>query len=176
MGPYEKIYNELSQRLSDEEIADGYLIPADLSAEESAVAEAELRAYRLERLSNRTESDRVLSDLTRLRLELHRYIEADVYSSDYDFGKILAEMITILRKSKREVADDLDVHYTRLSRIINHREDPNLSLMYRLEKYTRQVIPALYWWKLLIRKQAFLIQQDKVQRLLEGERVKNVVG
>ncbi len=62
MGPYEKIYKELSQRLSDEEIADGYLIPADLSAEESAVAEAELRAYRLERLNNRTESDMTTSN------------------------------------------------------------------------------------------------------------------
>lgn len=62
MGPYEKIYNELSQRLSDEEIADGYFIPADLSAEESAVAEAELRAYRLERLNNRTESDMTTSN------------------------------------------------------------------------------------------------------------------
>lgn len=173
MSEYKKIYEDLSGRLAQEEIAEGYLIPADLNEAEREIAEKEIRDYRLERLRNRTETERLLSELTRLRLSVHRYLESGVYSGDSSFGKVLKEMITIMRKTKKEVADDLDVHYTRLSRILNDREDPNLSLIYRLEKYSDRIIPAIYWWKLMIRKQEFQISEDQNQRLIEGKRVKN---
>jgi plasmid maintenance system antidote protein VapI len=173
MSDYGKKYEELRRRLSEEEIAEGYLIPADLSDEEKEIAEREIKEYRLERLKNRTESERILSELTRLRLSINRYLESEVYSSDYSFGSVLKEMTTILRKTKKGIAEDLDVHYTRLSRIMNDREEPNLSLIYRLEKYSDRIIPAIYWWKLMIRKQEFLIHEDQKQRLIEGERVKN---
>mgnify|MGYP001159276981 FL=1 len=173
MREYKKIYEHLSGQLAQEDIAEAYLIPADLTEEERAGAEQEIREYRLKKLSTRTESERLLSELTRLRLSVHRYLESGVYSSDYSFGEVLKEMIAIMRKTKKEVANDLDVHYTRLSRILNEREEPNLSLMYRLEKYSDRIIPAIYWWKLMIRKQEFLISEDQNQRLIEGRRVKN---
>lgn len=175
MKKYEKIYKELKKKYTDEEIADSMLIPQDLSNEEQKIANEELKAFRFKLLRERTEEQRIYSDLLRFKFLMEDYIKKAVYDQENCFGKQLEEYVRILKRTKKSLSEDLDIHYTRLSRIINDREEPNIELMYRLEKHSGNLIPALYWWKLVTKKQEFIIKQDQKTRKKEASRVKNAV-
>lgn len=173
MNDFEKQYKKLSEEFTVEEIAEGYMIPALLSAEEKEASEAEIRKIRFERLNSRTELQRLLAETTRLSIKINHYLKGEVFLQDFSFGSILNQYISILQKSKKDFAKDLDVHHTRLSRIINDREDPNIGIMYRLEKHSAGIIPALYWWKLYARKREDEIQTNQLARAIESEKVRN---
>lgn len=175
MKKYEKIYKELRKQYTDEEIADSMLIPADLTEEEQQEADEEIRAFRFKLLSERTESQRIFSDLMRFRFQLERYIREEEYSVEKNFGRQLEEYVRILKRTKKELSEDLDIHYTRLSRIINGREEPNTELTYRLEEHSGQLISAIIWWRLIIKKQEYEIKRDKETRSKEASRVKNAI-
>ena len=175
MKKYEKIYKELRKKYTEEEIAESMLIPADLTEEERKKAEEEIREFRFKLLTERTENQRIFSDLMRFRFQLERYINEEEYSAEKSFGKQLEEYIRILKRTKKELSEDLDIHYTRLSRIINDREDPNTELTYRLEEHSGRLISAIIWWRLMIKKQEYEIRQDEETRNKEASRVKNSV-
>lgn len=170
---YEEIYQELRKKYTDEEIAESMLIPADLSKEEQEEADRQMRAIRMERLRSMTEEDRILSDVMRLKFQIEGYVKKGDFSFEKTFGKYLEEYIRILKKSRREIAEDLSIHYTKLSRIINDKEEPNVELSYRLEKHSGNLIKAITWWKLIIKKQEFVISEDDKTRSIEQNKVKN---
>ena len=175
MKKYEDIYKELRKQYTDEEIAESMLIPADLTDEELRRAEEEIREFRFKLLSERTEDQRIFSDLMRFRFQLEHYINEEDYSTEKSFGKQLEEYIRILKRTKKELSEELDIHYTKLSRIINDREDPNIELTYRLEEHSGRLISAIIWWRLIIKKQEYEIRKDKETRNKEASRVKNSV-
>ena len=170
---YEKIYQELRKKYTDEEIAESMLIPADLTKEEREEADREMRALRMEKLRSMTEEDRILSDVMRLRFQMEDYVKKGKFSFEKTFGKYLEEYIRILKKARREIAEDLSIHYTKLSRIINDKEEPNVELSYRLEKHSGNLIKAITWWKLIIKKQEFIISADDKTKSIEQNKVKN---
>lgn len=175
MKKYEKLYKELRKEYSEEEIADSMLIPQDLTEEERAKADEELKAFRFKLLENQTEKERILSDIMRFRFQLENYVKNQEFSESRSFGKSLEEYVRILNQTKKKLSEDLDIHYTRLSRIINDREGPNIELTYRLEKHSGNLISALLWWKLFTKKQDYLIKQDVKTRKLEGAKVRVAV-
>lgn len=175
MKKYEKIYKSLRKNYSDEEIADSMLIPADLTEEERAKADEELKAFRFKLLREQTEEQRILSDLMRFRFQLENYVRNQEFTEEKSFGKSLEEYVRILNQTKKKLSEDLDIHYTRLSRIINDREGPNIELTYRLEKHSGNLISALLWWKLFTKKQDYLIKQDVKTRKREGAKVRVAV-
>ena len=173
MGKYEEIYQKLRKELTDEEIADSMLIPADLSPEEEKKANEELRAFRFKLLANMSEEQRIYSDLLRFRYQNEGYLKNDSYSPLKKFGLQLEEYARILKRTKKELSENLGIHYTRLSRIINGKEEPNLALMYRLEEHSGSLIPALIWWKLVVKEKEFEIVKDEETRKKEAAKVKN---
>jgi len=175
MKKYEKIYKELRKKYSDEEIADSMMIPQDMTEDELKKSNREIKAFRFKLLSDRTEEQRVHSELLRFKFLMKDYLKKSIYSDEYSFGKHVSEYVRILNRTKKSLSEDLDVHYTRLSRIINDREYPNIELIYRLEKHSGGLIPALYWWKLVAKKQEFIIKQDNITRKRESSRVKNAM-
>ena len=175
MKKYEKIYQELRKTYTVEEIAESMLIPQDLTEEEQQKADEELRAFRFKLLRERTEEQRILSDLMRFRFQLENYIKNEEYTAEKSFGKQLEEYVRILKRTKKALSEDLDIHYTKLSRIINNREEPNMVLIYRLEQHSGNLISALIWWKLIIKKQEYQIKQDLDIRKREALNVKNAV-
>lgn len=170
---YEEIYQRLKEKYTDEEIVDSMLIPADLSDKEKKELAKEMKEIRMQKLRETTEEDRVLSDVMRLRFQMESYVKKSGFSFEKTFGKFLEEYIRILKKSRREIANDLSIHYTKLSRIINDKEEPNVELTYRLEKHSGNLIKAKLWWKLMIKKQEFIISKDEETRKEEQEKVKN---
>ena len=175
MSKYEEIYQRLSKHLTDEEIAESMLIPADLTEEEQKQANEELSVFRFKLLAERTEEQRIYSDLLRFRYQLENYLENEEFNPLREFGGQLEEYARILKRTKKKLSEDLNIHYTRLSRIINNREEPNIELTYRLEKHSGKLISALMWWKLITKKQEFEIKRDKVTRRIEAAKVKNAV-
>ena len=173
---YEEIYQKLREKYTDEEIADSMLIPADLSEEEKQALAEEMRAIRMQKLREMTEEDRILSDVMRLRFQIESYVKESGFSFQKTFGKYLEEYIRILNKQRRAIAEDLSIHYTKLSRIINDKEEPNVELAYRLEKHSGNLISAKLWWKLMIKKQEFIISEDKETRKEQQEKVKNALS
>ena len=173
---YEEIYRKLKAQYSDEEIADSMLLPADLSEKEIQELAGEMKAIRLQKLREMTEEDRILSDVMRLRFQMEAYVRESGFSFHKTFGKYLEEYIRILSKTRREIAEDLSIHYTKLSRIINDKEEPNVELAYRLEKHSGKLIAAGLWWKLAIKKQEFVISKDEETRRAEQGKVKNALG
>jgi len=152
MKKYEKIYKELRKKYTNEEIAESMLIPQDLTEEEKKIADEEIREFRFRILREQTEEQRIYSDLLRFKFQLEDYLNNESYSEERSFGKQLEEYVRILKRTKKKLSEDLDIHYTRLSRIINDREDPNIELIYRLEKHSGSLLPALLWWKLIVKK------------------------
>lgn len=170
---YDKIYQRLKKKYTDKEIADSIMIPADLSDNEKITLAAEMKAIRFQKLKETTEEDRILADVMRLRFNIEAYLQKNTFLFDKTFGKYLEEYIRILKKSRKAIAEDLALHYTKLSRIINDKEEPSIALCYRLEKHTGNLIKARLWWQLLIKKQAFILEEDEATRIEEQNKVKN---
>ena len=175
MMKYEKIYQELRKKYTDEEIAESMLIPQDLTKEEKKKADEEMRAFRFKMLRERTEDQRIFSDLMRLRFQMEEYIKREPFSENKTIGNYISEYVRILNRTKKKLSEDLNVHYTRLSRIINNREEPNIELIYRLEKHSGNLIPAIIWWKLVSKKQEHFIKKDQETRLREASKVESAV-
>ncbi|MCB0650944.1 MAG: hypothetical protein KDC85_06690 [Saprospiraceae bacterium] len=175
MNNYEKIYQDLLKQYTVEEIAESMMIPANLTEDEQKEANEALKAFRFKVLSERTEEQRIYSDLLRFRYQLENYLQNETFDPEKSFGKQVEEYARILKRTKKKLSEDLDIHYTRLSRIINDREEPNIELTYRLEKHSGMLIPALTWWKLITKKQEYLIKQDNEVRKEEASKVKDAM-
>jgi len=170
---YEKIYKKLKEKYNDKEIVDAMFIPQDLTEKEKKELSNEMREIRMQKLRETTEEDMILADVMRLRFQIENYIKKESFSFEKTFGKYLGEYLRIIKKSRREIAEDVSIHYTKLSRIINDKEEPNIELSYRLEKHSGQLIKAELWWKLMIKKHEFIISQDEETKLKEQKKVKN---
>lgn len=165
----------MQEKYTIEEIAESMMIPAELTEQEEKESREALRQLRLKIQRERTEAERAYYDTLRLRFQIEDYLKEKAFSPEKTFGRYLGEYIHALRKTKKAFAEDIGIHYTRLSRILHDKEEPNLALMYRLEKHSGELIPALLWWKLMIKKQEHLIRKDKEARIAEGKKVKNAL-
>ena len=170
---YDQIYQALKKKYSDEEIVDSMLIPADLTESDKAVLAAEMKAIRMQKLRETTTEDQILADVMRLKFQIENYIKKEIFSFEKTFGKYLTEYIRIIKKSRKDIAADLALHYTKLSRILNDKETPSIELCYRLEKHSAELIKAELWWNLMIKKQSFILSKDEKTKRIEQQKVKN---
>lgn len=173
---YDAIYQKLRKQYTDKEIAESMMIPADLTEEEKKINDEELKNLRLERLASMTEAEKVYTDVVRLRFEMEDYIAIPNYEDQRNFGYFLSEYLRAVRKSQKDLAQDLNIHASTLNRVINNKELPNLELIYRLEKHSGNLIAAVLWWKLTIKDQEQEIVANEVKRSIEGHKVKNALS
>ena len=80
MNHYEEVYGKLREKYTDEEIAESFMIPETLTEEEQKVSDEEFRKIRFRLLNNRTEKQRLISEITRLRISMKVYLEQEIYS------------------------------------------------------------------------------------------------
>ena len=175
MKKYEKFYNELRKTLTVEEIAESYMIPQDTTPEEEKEMAEELWKIRQEKMKSMTKEDFIFNDVIRLRILMEDYIREKQFSPEKTFGKYLLEYIRATRRTRKDFAQEVCLHYTKLSRIINDKEEPNIELTYRLEKHSGNIIKAELWWKLMIKKQEYIISQDSETKKREQKKVKNSI-
>lgn len=173
MKKVEPTYEELRKRLTDEEIVESYVFRSTMREEEQAAAEAELKKLRLEQLKNMSDEQVLQSELMRMKLLLQDYFHQAEYIESYSFENQLKYYIALLKKSRKDFAEDVAIHPTKLSRILSGKEHPNIELMYRLELHSGKMIPAVYWYKLFSKKLEDNIRKNKQKRSEEYKRVKN---
>lgn len=168
-------FQQLAQKYTPEELVDAYMVPEILPEEELQLANQMLKEIRLQKIANQTEEQRLLSDLLRFKFQVEDIVKKADFKPESSFAKFFEAYIQLLHISKKQFAEDIGLHYTKLSRILNDREEPNVELAYRLEKHSNGLINAETWWKLSILKQAYKISQDNVTRTTEGNKVKNAL-
>lgn len=173
MNKKEPTYNKVQTRLSDEEIVDSFVFRHDLSEKEKKEADEELLRLRLKRLKEMSDEQVLHSELMRMKLLMKSYFKQNKFDENFSFSNQLKKYIELLKKSHIEFARDIDIHKTKLSRVLNDRENPNIELMYRLEKHSGKLIPANYWYKLHSKKLEQEIKINKDKRKEEYKRVKN---
>jgi transcriptional regulator with XRE-family HTH domain len=173
MSKYEKIYQDLRKEFSDEEIVSGYVFPDDLDQKEKEEIEEEFRKIRLKALRERTEEQRLLAELMRMKLLMRDYFERGNFEEEFSFSKQLEQYIKIIGRSHKEFAAEIGLHPTKLSRLLNARENPNVELTYRLEIHCGNIIPAIYWWKLHAKRIEEDVRTDDTRRKIESEKVRN---
>lgn len=169
----EPSYEELSKELSDEEIAESFVFRSSMSIEEQEQAHKEFRKLRFERLKQMSDEQILQSELMRMRLLIKDYFQQPSYLESFSFASQLKTYIDLLKKTRTQFAADIGIHKTRLSRILNDKENPNIELMYRLEHHSNNMIPATYWYRLHSRKLEDDIRNDEQKRLEEYKNVKN---
>ena len=172
MKKSEKIYKELSEKYTDEEIAESFVFNEDLNPEEQRKVEEEFRRIRMERLKNMSESDILTANLIKIKLRIKDYFKRSKFEEKFSFSNQLKEYIKITKRSNKEIAENLNIHQTKLSRVINGKENPNVELMYRLEEHSGGELPAFYWWRLYSKELEHKIRTDLEKKLEEAKKVK----
>jgi len=172
----EPTYKDLRKKYSDEEIVDSFVLRSSMTDEERASADAEFRRLRLEQLKNMSDKQILKGELMRMKLLQSDYFKQPSYSVAYSFEQQLKNYIDLVKKSKKSIAEDLDIHPTKLSRILNAKENPNIDLMYRLERHSGNMIPTTHWYRLFTRKVEHDIIQNTKHRQEQYDKVKNTLS
>lgn len=169
----EPTYEELSKIYSDKEIAESFVFRSNMTAVEKEAADEELKRLRFEQLKNRSDEQILQGELMRMRLLMKDYFNQSSFIESYTFSSQLRTYISLLKKTMVDFSSDIDIHKTKLSRLLNNRENPNIELMYRLEHHSGNMIPATYWYRLFAKEQEEKIKSDAEKRVAEYKRVKN---
>lgn len=172
---YEDLYKELSQKYTKQELVESFVFPSMLSDEEEKKAAKELWEHRKSLLENRTEEEKIYANLLKLKYEIEDgLVLAEKNKTTSSVSCFLKAYIKSIGSKQKNLASDLAIHTTRLSRIINGRERLSLSLAYRLEKHSGGLIPALLWWKLVQKEVEAEIESESQHRIDEMNKVKSV--
>jgi hypothetical protein len=157
-----------------EELADAHIIPAKLTPEEKAAADVEMKAFRFRILEEMTVQERLECDLFRLNVLMRRYLQKSEYLPTYRFEACLQEYLKLLGKKPAVFAQEIQLALPKLKVYLLGKEHPNLAVLYRLEKHSGGLIPALLWWQITARQIEQEIQQDTENRQREAAKVKFV--
>lgn len=175
MGKKEDLYKKLRQKFTDEELVESFVFPHGLTEKEKEKADQELWEFRKKRLQEMTPEERIYSGLLRIKYQVKAYVESEYYDKDKNVSNYLREYMRVVAKNQKELAEDIAIHPTRLSRILNEREKLSLAIAYRLEGHSGDLIPAILWWKLMQKEVEHEIKTDEKIKRTEKRKVKNIV-
>jgi len=175
MGEKDDLYKKLRQQYTEEELAEAFVFPHALTEEEKKKADQELWEFRKKRLQEMTPEEKIYSGLLQIKYQIKAYVESEYYDENKGVSTYLREYMRVVAKTQKELAEDIAVHPTRLSRILNEKEKLSLAIAYRLEGHAGDLIPAILWWKLMQKEVEHEIRTDEKIRKREKKRVKNIV-
>ena len=174
MGEKDNLYKKLRQQYTDEELVEFFVFPHGLTKEEKNKADRELWEFRKKRLQEMTLEEKIYSGLLGIKYQIKAYVESGYYDENKNVSNYLHEYMRVVAKNQKELAEDIAIHATRLSRILNRREKLSLAIAYRLEGHSGDLLPAILWWKLMQKEVEHEIRTDEKERRKEKKRVKNI--
>ncbi|CAN5440683.1 hypothetical protein BH09BAC5_BH09BAC5_03630 [soil metagenome] len=163
------------KNLSNEELAEAYIFPHGLTKAEEKKEDEAFLAHRKKRLLEMTENQKMVSRLLQLKFQLEDYIYSKQYSPMRSFSYFLKEYLKTIDRKKKDFANEIQVHETKLSQVLNDRVEPNDKFIVRLEIHSRNMFPAIYWFKLIEKKKEYELISDKKIRTEEKKHVKNII-
>ena len=151
-----------------------YSIPHHgLTDSEKSKADSELRTLRLNSLKNISENQKVYADLISLKYSILDYLEIGIFSKNYLFSEFLKKYVSITNTTRRKLAENLGIHETKFSKIINNKENPGLGFLYRIEEHSNSLFPASLLWQLVAKKMLIEIDSNTVEKKKQSKLVKN---
>ena len=168
------VYRKLSQKYTDEEIAESFILPLNLTEKEQKEMHDAMRDLRKNQRAAMTEQEKMYSALMQLKYQIVNSTDQE-YDPENSFSKYLMRYMAVVKKTQKEMAKDIGMTSKALSEILTNAKEPNQGVFFRLENHSGSLIPALLWWKLIIRKQEHEITKDKQKRKEEYAKVKNSV-
>ncbi len=175
MNDYNKIYEELKKTYTDEEIVDFAMIPSDANTADAEKERADFVKWRLERRKNRSPQEQILAAVLSIKYQIKRYVQSSDFNPFNSFGRFLERYIGVAGRNQKEFAEDIHIHPSRLNRILKGKEKIGKKIAYRLEQHSGNLIPAIYWWKLMQKEIEEEILTEKEVRESEKKKVKYVV-
>ncbi|MFK7978889.1 MAG: helix-turn-helix domain-containing protein [Saprospiraceae bacterium] len=167
MSEKEKIYKSLQKEYTLAELADAVI----LSDASTKMEEEEFVKLRLARRNTLSEKEQLFSSLLSLKYEMKFYLNKTKFEPKNNFGIYLKKYLKIVRRTQKKLAEEIDIHPSRLSRIIKGKERVGKSLVYRLESHSGDLIPAIFWWKIFQKE----VEQEIVNAIKEREIEKQYV-
>lgn len=169
------LYEKLSKQYSKEELVEAFVFPTDMTEEERKQADQELWEHRRQQLLSRKPEEKIYSNMLRLKYELEDYVFSNAYHKEQSVSFYLKDYMKAIDRNQKELSEDIDVHRTRMSRILNGKERLSLSIAYRLEIHSGETIPAILWWKLVQKEIEQEILHGTEEKQKEQNRVKKVI-
>ena len=163
----EEVYTELTKQYTAAELAESFVFPSTLTRAERIEAGAELLRLRGERLAQMTDSEVMLSRLLRLRYRMAAYLMSNGYDKQYSFNRLLREYLQVTQRTQVELATEIGLDKTKLSKLLSGKLRPTVGLCFRLEKHSGSLISAKQWYKIYLKELERLVDTD--QQLREEE-------
>jgi len=170
MTENKKAYDKLKEKYTVEELADSLMIPAEITPQE----EKEFAKLRLERRKAMSDKEKLLSNMLSMKYQIKSYLKQDGYEEEKRFGTVLKYYLEIVERSQKQLGEEIGIHPSRINRIIQGKERIGKSIAYRLERHSGEIIPALYWWKLMQKEVEQEILTESKEKELEKKHVINV--
>lgn len=170
MTENEKAYNKLKEKYTIEELADSLMISSEITHQE----EKEFAKLRSERRKTMSDKDKLLSSILSMKYQIKSYLKQDGYEEEKRFGTVLKYYLKIVKRSQKQLGEEIGIHPSRINRIIQGKERIGKSIAYRLERHSGEIIPALYWWKLMQKEVEQEILTESKERELEKKHVTTV--
>lgn len=166
-------FEELQKKYTLEEIAESYVFPVTLTAEEERESNELLRAARLELLRKMTPEQRIQGHLLGLRYRLEDVVKLNGKSNyQYTFLSAFKEYQQFSEKNPAVFAAEIALTTRELNQLMNGKKAPDIALFHRLEKHSDGTIPAMLWCKLVAQQWENEIQTDHEAREREAAKVK----
>lgn len=163
------------EKIPPEELVDGYVFPVELSTSEREQANKQLAEVRRQRADARSMGQERYARLLQFQFNLEDYLAQKDFNPKKTFGHFLGHYVVMYEGSKQDFATELGIHKSLLSQLLSGTRTPTLAFLVRLEIHSRQMIPAVNWFKLLTKQQEHLLQEDKALRVQEKPHVKSFV-
>ncbi len=164
---------KLIQNTEATEAVKSFVFPVKLRAAQQKKADDELLHARRKVQVHITDRERLIAGLLQLKFQLEDYINSDEYDPKKNFGSFLLSYLNVTNKRSSDLANDIKIHKTLMSQIINNKRPPNDSFIVRLELHSNNTIPADYWFKLIQKEQVHELQTNRIIRKRERKHVLN---
>lgn len=171
MKSNKEIFEELAKQYTHEELAESFLINEELNPDKQKEENEAFRKLRLAQLEKMSPQELLLGKLLQMKYLMQDYFSSGKFDPQFSFANQLRKYIKVSNRSSKEIASNLQMHPTKLSRILNEKEKPNIELMLRLEEHSSGELPAHYWWKLFSIQLENVIKTDLKKKMGEAQKV-----
>jgi plasmid maintenance system antidote protein VapI len=134
-----------------------------------------LAAARKKSRESMTAETKMSLRLYHLRFHIEDYLESKEINPEFTFGSFLKKYVELLEMKRKEFADEISIDETILSQLINNHRQPPDYIAIRLEIHSNNIIPAVYWIRLVEKQRLHEITTDNELRKKEKKFVHGIL-
>jgi len=167
-----KEFEILLKKYGAEELGGNLVFPKPKPLKSDKKATDNLLKELTKRRAALSPEDHLNAQIMQLRFQIEDYLRENHFNRKKTFGYFLKSYITILDKKSNEFADEIDIKPTELSQYINNHRMPPQPVMIRLEIHSKNIIPAVHWYRLSEYRKLHELMSDKTLRKEQKKFVK----